>query len=153
MAKKEALKGLIKEKQGNLSAILDQQAENVRQYKALWEERNTCLADGHTLKAHELEGKYYHLRDVSGSQLDEKRIEIDKNIEELQAEAYRLKKGLQMTNEEFKKLKADLWSAADQLRANSGLKSTEYATPILGLIFLSFAESKYSQYEVEINAS
>lgn len=57
-----------------------------------------------------------------------------------------------MTNEEFKKLKADLWSAADQLRANSGLKSTEYATPILGLIFLRFAESKYSQYEVEINA-
>ncbi|WP_379156086.1 N-6 DNA methylase [Paenibacillus sp. sgz5001063] len=57
-----------------------------------------------------------------------------------------------MTNEEFKKLKADLWSAADQLRANSGLKSTEYATPILGLIFLRFAESKYLQYEEEINA-
>ncbi|HER2162551.1 TPA: hypothetical protein VJS49_001705, partial [Streptococcus pyogenes] len=52
MAKKEALKGLIEEKQGELSAILDQQAENVRQYKALWEERNTCLEDGHTLKAH-----------------------------------------------------------------------------------------------------
>lgn len=57
-----------------------------------------------------------------------------------------------MTNEEFKKLKADLWAAADQLRANSGLKSSEYATPILGLIFLRFAESKYSQVEAEINA-
>ncbi|MGF7047772.1 type I restriction enzyme M protein [Paenibacillus sp. DS2015] len=57
-----------------------------------------------------------------------------------------------MTNEEFKKLKADLWASADQLRANSGLKSTEYATPILGLIFLRFAESKYSQIETEINA-
>ncbi len=57
-----------------------------------------------------------------------------------------------MTNEQFKKLKADLWASADQLRANSGLKSTEYATPILGLIFLRFAESKYSQIEAEINA-
>jgi type I restriction enzyme M protein len=56
-----------------------------------------------------------------------------------------------MNNEQFKKLKADLWASADQLRANSGLKSTEYATPILGLIFLRFAESKYSQIEVEIN--
>lgn len=56
-----------------------------------------------------------------------------------------------MTNEQFKKLKADLWASADQLRANSGLKSTEYATPILGLIFLRFAESKYSQFEAEIN--
>jgi type I restriction enzyme M protein len=43
-----------------------------------------------------------------------------------------------MTNDEFKKLKAELWAAADQLRANSGLKSSEYATPILGLIFLRF---------------
>jgi type I restriction enzyme M protein len=57
-----------------------------------------------------------------------------------------------MTNEQFKKLKADLWASADQLRANSGLKSTEYVTPILGLIFLRFAESKYSQIEAEINA-
>ena len=57
-----------------------------------------------------------------------------------------------MTNEEFKKLKADLWVSADQLRANSGLKSTEYATPILGLIFLRFAESKYSKLEAIINA-
>lgn len=56
-----------------------------------------------------------------------------------------------MTNEQFKKLKADLWASADQLRANSGLKSTEYATPILGLIFLRFAESKYAQFETEIN--
>jgi len=57
-----------------------------------------------------------------------------------------------MTNEQLKDLKDRLWASADQLRANSGLKSTEYATPILGLIFLRFAESKYSQYEAEINA-
>lgn len=51
---------------------------------------------------------------------------------------------------ELKKLKEMLWSAADTLRADSGLKSTEYATPILGLIFLRFADSKYREYEHEI---
>jgi type I restriction enzyme M protein len=29
-----------------------------------------------------------------------------------------------------------LWAAADQLRSNSKLKSSEYAVPVLGLIFL-----------------
>jgi len=57
-----------------------------------------------------------------------------------------------MTNEQLKDLQDRLWASADELRANSGLKSTEYATPILGLIFLRFAESKYKQYEAEINA-
>jgi type I restriction enzyme M protein len=57
-----------------------------------------------------------------------------------------------MTNEQLKALKTTLWSTADQLRANSGLKSTEYATPILGLIFLRFAESKYAHFEESINA-
>ena len=36
------------------------------------------------------------------------------------------------------------------LRANSDLKSSEYATPVLGLIFLKFADNKYRQYESEI---
>lgn len=40
-----------------------------------------------------------------------------------------------MTNKQLKNLKDTLWTTADQLRANSGLKSTEYAEPILGLIF------------------
>lgn len=57
-----------------------------------------------------------------------------------------------MTNKQLKKLKDTLWTTADQLRANSGLKSTEYAEPILGLIFLRFAECKYEKYEDEINA-
>ena len=57
-----------------------------------------------------------------------------------------------MTNKQLKNLQSRLWQGADQLRANSGLKSTEYVTPILGLIFLRFAESKYSQFEDEINA-
>ena len=29
-----------------------------------------------------------------------------------------------------------LWDAADELRANSGLKSSDYSVPVLGLIFL-----------------
>ena len=28
-----------------------------------------------------------------------------------------------------------LWATADELRANSGLKASEYSTPVLGLIF------------------
>ena len=55
-----------------------------------------------------------------------------------------------MTNKQLKNLKDTLWATADQLRANSGLKSTEYAEPILGLIFLRFAECKYLKYEPEI---
>ena len=35
-----------------------------------------------------------------------------------------------------------LWSAADQLRANSGLTSAQYSQPVLGLIFLRFAEAR-----------
>ena len=57
-----------------------------------------------------------------------------------------------ITSKQLKNLKDRLWEGADQLRANSGLKATEYATPILGLIFLRFAESKYSQFEADIIA-
>ncbi len=35
-----------------------------------------------------------------------------------------------------------LWAAADQLRANSGLTSAQYSTPVLGLIFLRFAKRR-----------
>jgi type I restriction enzyme M protein len=37
-----------------------------------------------------------------------------------------------------------LWQAADQFRANSGLKAQEYSGPILGLIFLRFAEVRFA---------
>ena len=57
-----------------------------------------------------------------------------------------------MTAEQIKKLEATLWQSADTLRANSDLKSSEYSTPVLGLIFLRFADNKYSQYEQEIDA-
>jgi type I restriction enzyme M protein len=41
-------------------------------------------------------------------------------------------------------LEARLWDAADDLRANSGLKASEYGTPVLGLIFLRFADAKFA---------
>ncbi len=40
-----------------------------------------------------------------------------------------------------------LWDAANQLRANSKLKASEYASPVLGLIFLKFADYKFSLHE------
>jgi len=46
-----------------------------------------------------------------------------------------------------------LWDAADELRANSKLKSSEYSTPVLGLIFLRYADFKFTLAEKEINAS
>ena len=38
----------------------------------------------------------------------------------------------------FTDLEKNLWEAADNLRANSDLKSQEYSTPVLGLIFLKY---------------
>ena len=40
-------------------------------------------------------------------------------------------------------LESRLWAAADQLRANSGLTSAQYSQPVLGLIFLRFAEVRF----------
>ena len=45
-----------------------------------------------------------------------------------------------------------LWKSADSLRANSDLRSSEYSTPVMGLIFLKFADNKYRRYEAEIIA-
>lgn len=55
-----------------------------------------------------------------------------------------------MTAEQLKQLEENLWSAADKLRADSGLKASEYATPILGLIFLRFASIRYNKVKPEI---
>ncbi len=45
-----------------------------------------------------------------------------------------------------------LWSSADELRANSNLKASEYSVPVLGLIFLRFADARFSQVERELAA-
>lgn len=55
-----------------------------------------------------------------------------------------------MTRDQLKKLERDLWSAANKLRASSDLKASEYSTPVLGLIFLKFADNKYRQHEQAI---
>lgn len=44
---------------------------------------------------------------------------------------------------DLKELEDRLWDAADELRANSGLKASEYAAPVLGLIFLRFADVRF----------
>lgn len=56
-----------------------------------------------------------------------------------------------MTNEQLKELEDKLWEAANSLRAYGGLKASDYAVPVLGLIFLKFADNKFSQFEKEIN--
>lgn len=57
-----------------------------------------------------------------------------------------------MTNEQLKKLENDLWASANSLRAYGGIKAADYAVPVLGLIFLRFADNKYGHYEDEILA-
>lgn len=55
-----------------------------------------------------------------------------------------------MTDKELKKLKDDLWHSADMLRAESNLAANKYGQPILGLIFLRYADVKYKKYKDEI---
>jgi type I restriction enzyme M protein len=43
-----------------------------------------------------------------------------------------------------------LWDGADELRANSKLKSSEYALPVLGLIFLKYADYRFSKAKREL---
>lgn len=49
-------------------------------------------------------------------------------------------------------LERRLWDAADELRANSGLKASEYGTPVLGLIFLRFADARFAAARERIEA-
>jgi type I restriction enzyme M protein len=44
-------------------------------------------------------------------------------------------------------LEKRLWDVADELRANSDLKSSEYSTPVLGLIFLKYADYRFTKQE------
>ena len=45
-----------------------------------------------------------------------------------------------------------LWSAADQLWANSGLRPQEFSRPVLGLLFLRYAEHKFVVTEQKLAA-
>ena len=44
-----------------------------------------------------------------------------------------------------------LWQAADEFRANSKLKSSEYSVPVLGLIFLKYADHRFTRAEKELS--
>lgn len=50
------------------------------------------------------------------------------------------------------KIEDSLWEAAEKLRVDSGLKSTQYSTPLLGLVFLRFASIKYDRFKEDIEA-
>lgn len=47
-------------------------------------------------------------------------------------------------------IEARLWDSADELRANSGLKESEYSVPVLGLIFLKYADARFAEAEAEL---
>jgi len=60
-----------------------------------------------------------------------------------------------MSNDTFKdieKLEADLWQAADNLRANSKLTSSDYFMPVLGVIFLRHAANRFDAAHRQIEA-
>ena len=43
-----------------------------------------------------------------------------------------------------------LWDAADQLWTNTSLKPSEYATPVLALIFLRYADQRFAEATKEL---
>ncbi len=53
-------------------------------------------------------------------------------------------------NDNIKDLENKLWEAADKLRANSPLQLNEFAEPVLGLIFLKFADIRFTKARKEI---
>ncbi|GAA1720239.1 type I restriction-modification system subunit M [Propioniferax innocua] len=60
-----------------------------------------------------------------------------------------------MKTTDLAKVRATLWSAADELRANSKLTPVQYRDPVLGLVFLAYAENRFEtvREEVEANSS
>ena len=44
------------------------------------------------------------------------------------------------------------WAAADQFRANSGLSAVQYSQPVLGLIFLHFAEVRFARQHAQLES-
>lgn len=57
-----------------------------------------------------------------------------------------------MTDADIQELEGKLWKTADDLRQGAGIKASQYAQPIFGLIFLRFADNKYRKIEGDILA-
>ena len=55
--------------------------------------------------------------------------------------------------EHIEAIERRLWSAADTLRANSGLAGNEYFLPVMGLVFLRHAYSRYLAVKPEVEAA
>ena len=53
---------------------------------------------------------------------------------------------------DLNEVKNTLWAAADEMRANSTLGPAEYRGPVLGLIFLAYAEHRFEQVRPELEA-
>ena len=56
-----------------------------------------------------------------------------------------------MTDQELKQLKDNLWHSADMLRASAHLAANKYGQPILGLIFLRYADVLFKQHKQKID--
>ena len=50
-------------------------------------------------------------------------------------------------------IESRLWAAADELRANSKLKSSAYSVPVLGLVFLRYADHKFQEAAKELTGA
>ena len=50
------------------------------------------------------------------------------------------------------RVRSTLWRSADQMRANSSLTPSEYRGPVLGLIFLAYAEHRFNQVRPVVEA-
>lgn len=57
-----------------------------------------------------------------------------------------------MKAKDLAKVRATLWAAADELRANSKLTPVQYRDPVLGLVFLAYAENRFEAVRGEVEA-
>lgn len=57
-----------------------------------------------------------------------------------------------MKTTDLAKVRGTLWAAADELRANSKLTPVQYRNPVLGLVFLAYAENRFEAVRGEVEA-
>ena len=64
--------------------------------------------------------------------------------------SYKQNKSFEKNMTNIKKLEAELWESADLLRQGSKLTSSQYCMPVLALLFLRYAYSRFKMVEAEI---
>jgi type I restriction enzyme M protein len=57
-----------------------------------------------------------------------------------------------MKAEDLREVQRVLWAAADEMRANSSLAPAEYRGPVLGLVFLAYAEKRFDEVTPELQS-